>query len=134
MASRLDKFFVSESPFSFVPKCEVKPFCFSDLDIVYLTLRLDDLRPHGPGLLKFKNSLLEDTNFAEYISEQMSALIECVEQFPSPKLSWDFFKNSIKSEMISFSKVKRKNLSHECVAPFIFRQNSHARGFYRFKS
>ncbi|KAK2561828.1 Transposon TX1 uncharacterized 149 kDa protein [Acropora cervicornis] len=113
--SRLDKIFVCQSLFSFVSKCEIKPFCLSDHDIVYLTLRLDDLCPRGPGLWKFNNSLLQDTNFTEYISNRMNALIEGIEHFPSVKLWWDFFKNSLKAEIISFSRTKRKNLSHERV-------------------
>ena len=115
IGSRLDKIFVSQSLFSFVSKCEIKPFCLSDHDIVYLTLRLDDLSPRGPGLWKFNNSLLQDTNFTEYISNRMNALIEGIEHFPSVKLWWDFFKNSLKAEIISFSRTKRKNLSHERV-------------------
>ena len=115
IGSRLDKIFVSQSLFSFVSKCEIKPSCLSDHDIVYLTLRLDDLRPRGPGLWKFNNSLLQDTNFTEYISNRMNALIEGIEHFPSVKLWWDFFKNSLKAEIISFSRTKRKNLSHERV-------------------
>ena len=82
---------------------------------VFLTLRLDDLRPHGPGLWKFNNSLLQTTNFTEFISECMNALIEGIEHFISVKLWWDFFKNSIKAEIISFARTKRKNLSHDRV-------------------
>ena len=33
IGSRLDKFFVSQSLFSFVSNCVIKPFCFSDHDI-----------------------------------------------------------------------------------------------------
>ena len=115
IGSRLDKFLVSQSLFSFISNCEIKPFCLSDHDIVYLTLRLDDLRPRGPGLWKFNNSLLQDTNFIEYISDRMNALIEGIEHFPSVKLWWDFFKNSLQAEIIAFSRTKRKNLSHERV-------------------
>ena len=115
IGSRLDKFLVSQSLFSFMSNCEIMPFCLSDHDIVYLTLRLDDLCPRGPGLWKFNNSLLQDTNFIEYISDRMNALIEGIEHFPSVKLWWDFFKNSLKAEIISFSRTKRKNLSHERV-------------------
>ena len=82
---------------------------------MYFTLSLDDQRPHGPGLWKFNNSLLQDTNFTEYISDCMNTLIEGIEHFPSVKLWWDFFKNSLKAEIISFSRTKRKNLSHERV-------------------
>ena len=115
IGSRLDKFLVSQSLFSFVSNCEIKPFCLSDHDIVYLTLRLDDLRPRGPGLWKFNNSLLQDANFIDYIKDRMNALIEVIEHFPSVKLWWDFFKNSLQAEIISFSRIKRKNLSHERV-------------------
>ena len=115
IGSRLDKFLVSQRLFPFISNCEIKPFCLSDHDIVYLTLRLDDLRPRGPGLWKFNNSLLQDTNFIEYISDRMNALIEGIEHLPSVKLWWDFFKNSLQAEIISFSRTKRKNLSHERV-------------------
>ena len=115
IGSRLDKFLVSQSLLSFVSNCKIKPFCLSDHDIVYLTLRLDDLRPRGPGLWKFNNSLLQDTNVIEYITDRMNALIEGIEHFPSVKLWWDFFKNSLQAEITSFSRTKRKNLSHERV-------------------
>ena len=45
----------------------------------------------------------------------MNALIECIEHFTSVKLWWDFFKNSLQVEKISFSKTKHKDLSHEHV-------------------
>ena len=115
IGSHLDKFLVSKSLLSFVSNCEIKSFCLSDHDIVFLTLRLDDLRPRGSGLWKFNNSLLQDTNFTEYISDCMNTLIEGIEHFPSVKLWWDFFKNSLKAEIISFSRTKHKNLSHERV-------------------
>ena len=51
----------------------------------------------------------------EYITDRMNALIEGIEHFPSVKLWWDFFKNSLQAEIISFSRTKRKNLSHERV-------------------
>lgn len=86
---RLDKFFASQSPLSFISDCKIKPFCFSDHDIVYFALR-----PRGPGLWKFNNSLL--SYFSDCISDRMSALIECLEHFPLVKLWWDFFKESIK--------------------------------------
>ena len=45
----------------------------------------------------------------------MNALIEGIEHFPLVKLWWDFFENSIKAEIISFARTKRKNLSHDRV-------------------
>ena len=45
----------------------------------------------------------------------MNTLIEGIEHFPSVRLWWDFFKNSLQAEIISFSRTKRKNLSHDRV-------------------
>ena len=45
----------------------------------------------------------------------MNDLLEISEHFPSVKPWWDFFKNSIKAEIISFARTKRKNLSHDRV-------------------
>ena len=115
IGSRLDKFFVSQNLLSFVSNCEIESFCFSDHDIVYLSICLDNLHSRGSGIWKFNNSLLADTNFSDYISERINDLIEISEHFPSVKLWWDFFKNSIKAEIISFARTKRKNLSHDRV-------------------
>lgn len=60
-------------------------------------------------------ALLGDSVFSDYISEGMNPLFEWSEYFPSLKLWWDIFLNSIKAEIISCAKSKRKNLSHECV-------------------
>ena len=68
-----------------------------------------------PVALVYGNSLLQDTNFTKYISERMNALIEGIEHFPSVKLWWAFFKNSIKAEIVSFARTKRKSLSHDRV-------------------
>lgn len=38
IGSLLDKFFASQSLLSFISNCKIKPFCFSDLDIVYSVL------------------------------------------------------------------------------------------------
>ena len=115
IGSRLDKIFISQRFFSSVSNCKIKPFCLSDQDLVYLSFCLGDLSPHGAGLWKFNNSLLDDTAFSDYISERMNDLIACLEHFPLVKSWWDFFKNSIKAEIISFAKTKRKNLSHNHV-------------------
>lgn len=116
VGSRLDKIFVSESFMTSVINCEIKPLCLSDHDTVFLSFHFNDLCSRGSGLWKFNNSLLQDVAFSDYVSERMNNLIVCLEHFPPVKLWWDFFKNSIKAEIISFAKTKRKNLSHERVA------------------
>lgn len=62
---------------TFVTNCEIKPFCLSDHDSVFLSFRLNDLCPSGHGLWKFNNSLLQDVAFSDYISECMNDLIAC---------------------------------------------------------
>lgn len=115
VGSCLDKIFVSESFMTSVINCEIKLLCLSDHDTVFLSFHFNDLCSRGSGLWKFNNSLLQDVAFSDYVSERMNDLIVCLEHFPPVKLWWDFFKNSIKAEIISFAKTKRKNLSHERV-------------------
>lgn len=67
------------------------------------------------GKWKFNNALLGDSVFSDYISEGINPLFEWLEHFPSLKLRWDIFLNSIKAEIISYAKSKCKNLSHERV-------------------
>ena len=52
IGSRLDKFSVSQSLFSFVSNCEIKPFCLSDHDIVYLTLRPGQTDPTSSNIVE----------------------------------------------------------------------------------
>lgn len=87
IGSHLDKVFVSRRFFSCVSNCEIKCFCLSDHDLGYLSFRLGNLCPRGPGLWKFNNSLLNDTAFSDHISEGTNDLIACIEHFPSVK-SW----------------------------------------------
>ena len=77
VGSHLDKIFVSERFMTSVTKCEIKPFCLSNHYSVFLSFRLNDLCPSGPGLWKFNNSLLQDVAFSDYISESMNDLIAC---------------------------------------------------------
>ena len=65
--------------------------------------------------MEIQYALLGDSVFSDYISEGMNPLFEWLEHFPSLKLWWDIFLNSIKAEIISYAKSKRKNLLHERV-------------------
>ena len=115
IGSRLDKFFVSRNIVSAVLSCEVSPFCFSDHDFVVLSFQFDDNLARGPGLWKFNNSLLHDNDFCAFVSSRIEDLSDSIDAFPSVKAWWDFFKNSIKSDIIFFSRQKRRRLSHERV-------------------
>ena len=113
IGSRLDKFFVSRSIVPSVLSCEIVPFCLSDS--VVLSLQFNDNLARGPGLWKFNNSLLQDSDFCDFVTSRIQDLSSAIDVFQSVKVWWDFFKCSIKSDIISFSKQKRRRLSHECV-------------------
>ena len=115
IGSRLDKFFVSQRFMSAVKSCEIKPCPFSDHDFVYLSIQSSGNNSRGPGCWKFNNSLLNDSAFCEYITTCIDDLSGCLQHFPSVKSRWDFFKQSIRSQITYFSKNKSRELSHERV-------------------
>ncbi len=115
LGCRLDKFLLSAGRLACAKSCSISPCSFSDHDYVSLVLDFHGLNPRGPGLWKFNNSLLDDDDFCTFISSRMASLIECGPVFPSIKLWWDFFKESIKHECISFSKEKYRQISRERV-------------------
>ena len=72
IASRLDKFYISSDLVQFVSSSSISPCCFSDHDFVALVIKFPNCAPHGPGLWKFNNSLLTDTDFCEHLSNRIS--------------------------------------------------------------
>ena len=115
LASRLEKFFVSSKMLSSIRSCEITPCCFSDHDSVNVCLKFDQDQVRGPGLWKFNASLLQDNEFCAFIEGRISYLSSFIDYFPSVKSWWDFFKTSIKSEIVFFSRIRRRSLSHERV-------------------
>ena len=63
---------------------------------------------------KFNVSLLTDNAFCSLISERIEELIECMPFYDSVK-NWEFFKSSLKTDVVAFSRERRKNLSRERV-------------------
>ena len=115
LASRLDKFFILSKMLSSIQSCEITPCCFSDHDYVTLCLEFDQAQVRGPGLWKFNASLLQDNEFCAIIEDRISYLSSCIDYFPSVKSWWDFFKTSLKSEIVFFSRIKRRCLPRERV-------------------
>ena len=112
---RLDKFFVSSIFVNSVQSTSFSPCCFSDHDYVNLCLTFDDNAVRGPGLWKFNNSLLSDNTFCDFIFNLIDDFTNCFDYFSSARDWWDFFKASPQSEIIAFSKEKRRLLNFECV-------------------
>ena len=114
IASRLDKFYLSSNVAKLFLSSSITP-CYSDHDYVNLHLDFSLLSPRGPGIWNFNNSLLDDPAFCDYISSRITDLSSSINCFESLLLWWDFFKESIKSDCISFASKKRAELSHEVV-------------------
>ena len=115
IASRLDKFYISSDLTQFVSSSSISPCCFSDHDSVALVINYPTRAPQGPGLWKFNNSLLSDTDFCEHLSSRISDLSVCVFRFSTIIEWWEFFKSSLREECIFFAKQKRANLIYEKV-------------------
>ena len=58
---------------------------------------------------------MNDSDFCYSFDVKIHERSNCVDYFPSVKCWWDFSKASIRSEIISFPKNKRRSLSHERV-------------------
>lgn len=116
VGSRLDKFFVSRNIVDMISSCAFSPCCFSDHDFLHFHANFDNAIPRGPGLWKFNNSLLADSVFCDFISQRISDLSSCASRFTSVKIWWDFFKESLKQDIICFAKNKRKFACRERVA------------------
>ena len=64
---------------------------------------------------KFNASLLRDSGFNDLISSRISELAEAIDSFADVRKWWDFCKNSLKSQIVAFSKEKRIRASHSRV-------------------
>lgn len=104
--SRLNKFFISRNVVNVISSRVLSPCCFSDHDYLHLHVKLDKVMPCGPGLWKFNNSLLSDSFFCDFISACISDLSDGTLHFSSMKTWWDFFKESLKQDIILFAKNK----------------------------
>ena len=109
IASRLDKFFISPDLVQFIFSSSIRPCCFSDHDLVDLVVDLSRFSPQGPGLWKFHNSLLTDTDFCDHISNRITDLSGCVVRFSSVRDWWEFFKISLKRSVLILLSISALN-------------------------
>ena len=115
IASRLDKFLISKDLFSPVSKCDISPCPISDHDFVSFVFEIPKSIKRGPGTWKFNNSLLDDKIFCNLIRNLIADHISFLSAFNSFQDWWEFLKQSIKEESISFSRKKRRQLGRDRV-------------------
>ena len=109
ITSRLDKFLISNDLFSLASKCKISPCPLSDHDFVSLVFEIPDSIKRGPGTWKLNNSLLDENNFCEVIRKLIADHISFLSALSSFQDWWNFLKQSIKEEYISFSCWKRRS-------------------------
>ena len=115
IASRLDKFFVSKNIGDKQISASVVPFPLSDHDLINLHIDLGNYVSSGPGFWKFNSSLLANSDFSQSISDFISNFVSTIDSFTNVLDWWYLFKNSLKAEIIEFSKRARTKSSHSRV-------------------
>ena len=78
-----------------------------DQKAVKLSLKLSQVM-RGPGLWKFKNSLLKDKNYLTLITESYPIISEKYANIVDKRLRWELIKMEIRSITISFASRKAK--------------------------
>ena len=92
IASRLDKFYLSSNIANLFLSSSIIPCCYSDHDYVDLHLDFFLFSPRGPGIWKLNNSLLDDSDFCDYIRSRIVDLSSSISCFQSISFWWDFFR------------------------------------------
>ena len=77
---------------SIVQSCEIKyaPHCNHSFVTIDIQTRIQ--HPRGPGFWKFNNSLLEDNEYTEKLSENIAVFIEKYKHVEDKRLSWELIK------------------------------------------
>ena len=101
---RLDKFLVPKTLVNNQCTSDIKPFIFSDHDIIHVSLDLSTFVQHGSGVWRFNTSLLSDS---EYIDVMNQFFVDNPRPMHGSLLAWwDYFKTQMKSETTFFCKRK----------------------------
>ena len=108
-------FFVPKSLRSNLLSSSISPCCLSDHDFLDLHFQLVNVPISGPGIWKFNAFLPRDSGYNDLISSRTSELAEAIDSFADVRKWWDFCKNSLKAEIVAFSKEKRIRALHSGV-------------------
>ena len=89
-------------------KSEIHPSIAPDHFAIYLLLSWTSETPRGPGLWKFNNTLLGDTDYVTKIHETYSRARAFYSDLEDKRLLWEMLKMEMRATTISFSKNKAK--------------------------
>ena len=106
--SRLDYWLVSSTLINSISDTNIKPAFKSDHSIIELKLQLNTPTTKGPGLWKFNNCLLRDTEYVEKIKTTLQEQKQINLNLEDKSLKWEVVKCEIRRITIIYSKKKAK--------------------------
>ena len=103
---RLYYWFISDSLQDDVAKTDI--ITAINTDHFAVVLEVDSLveYPRGPSFWKFNNSLLDDSNFVQYMRENFPIWLGEISYCEDLRIQWDYIKYKIRQETIRYGKVK----------------------------
>ena len=104
--SRLDFWLITETLQTDVVENDICLCVLSDHDYVTLHLHVKKQRM-GPSYWKFNNSLLNNEEFVEALSDNVPLWVDEYEHKNDNKMLWDWLKYKIREFTIPFSKKKK---------------------------
>jgi len=102
-------FLVAKSNASQVVEVGTKTSIAPDHKAVKLRFNLINSK-RGPGLWKFKNSLLKDETYVNLIQDSYPDIIQKYSNINDPKLKWELIKMEIRGLTIPYSKNKARKM------------------------
>jgi len=105
--SRLDKIFITEENRDRISNAIIMPFVWSDHDLVYLCYNCNNVSL-GPGVWKFNNELLKNTEFCETIVECIQIAKENLAEEENILNWYESLKKELKSIAIFYGRRKAK--------------------------
>jgi len=107
---RLDRIYVSINIITNICCSGIKPWDFSDHDVTFISIKLDNILSVGKSYWKFNNSLLKDDDFYTYLEYYLKVLTQ------SADVSlqwWDDVKMTLNVFCLDYSKEKNGLLYKE---------------------
>ena len=105
---RLDYWIVSDSLQDEVEKVEIITAIKTDHSAIVLKINTLNEQPRGPSFWKFNNSLLENENYVDMITENIPVWYEEIEDVRDVRVKWDWLKYKIRYHTIKYGKQQAR--------------------------
>lgn len=105
---RLDYWIVSDSLQDEVEKVEISTAIKTDHSAIVLKINTLNEQPRGPSFWKFNNSLLENENYVDMITENIPVWYEEIEDVRDVRVKWDWLKYKIRYHTIKYGKQQAR--------------------------